>query len=44
MNVGEYFEGYIEKLMINFVPYALTVNNKVSKLQEFYISIDFIGK
>jgi len=29
MNIGENFEGYIEKLYVNFIPHALTINNKV---------------
>lgn len=27
MNVGEDFEGYIEKLQVNFVPYTLTMED-----------------
>lgn len=29
MNIGGDFEGYIEKLNVNFISYALTINNKV---------------
>jgi hypothetical protein len=32
MNIGEEFEGYIEKLYVNFLPYALTINNKVTTI------------
>lgn len=30
MNIGEDFEGYIEKLCVNFLPYALTMDMKVT--------------
>lgn len=32
MNIGEEFEGYIEKLFVNFLPYALSINNKVNAI------------
>lgn len=32
MNVGESFEGYIEKLNVNFMSYALTINDKVTTI------------
>lgn len=32
MNIGEIFEGYIEKLNVNFIPYALTINDKVTTI------------
>lgn len=37
MNIGEDFEGYIEKLYVNFVPYALTINNKVPNRHIIYL-------
>lgn len=38
MKIGEDFEGYIERLSVNFVPYALALNQKVSKkIVYFYI-------
>lgn len=30
MNIGEDFEGYIDKLYVNCIPYALTIGNKVT--------------
>lgn len=31
MIIGEDFEGYIKKFDVNFMPYALTINEKVHK-------------
>jgi len=38
MIVGEGFEGYIKKLDVNFMPYALTINQKVHKYLYIYIT------
>lgn len=35
MNIGENFEGLIEKLHVNFIPYALTINNEVKEIYFF---------
>lgn len=37
MNIGEDFEGYIEQLNVNFIPYALTINNKVPNSSNFLV-------
>jgi len=29
--IGEDFEGYIKKFDVNFIPYALSINDKVHK-------------
>lgn len=33
MNIGEGFEGYIEKLNVNFIPFALSTNDQVSNVK-----------
>ncbi|XP_025406324.1 uncharacterized protein LOC112680444 [Sipha flava] len=42
MNIGEEFEGYIEKLYVNFLPYALTINNKFSDMYSPYATFNTI--
>lgn len=37
MNIGEDFEGYINKLYVNFIPYALTIDNKVTAIFIIYV-------
>lgn len=37
MIIGEDFEGYIKKFDVNFMPYALTINEKVHKYIYIYL-------
>lgn len=43
MIIGEDFEGYIKNVDVNFMPYALTINEKVHKYMYIFISLQLFS-